>query len=215
MKLALYGYWRSSSTWRVRIALAWKGLAYEHRAVHLLRDGGEQHTADHVARNPMHQIPVLEVDGVAIGQSVAIIELLEELRPSPSLFPTDPIDRARARQIVEGINSGIQPLQNLAVMKELTHTWGHAPEQARSWSAAWIARGFDALERLAERSAGRYLVGDAVCVADVFLVPQMYNARRFGLDPSSWPVLARVEAAAIELDAFRSTRPETQPDAEP
>ena len=214
-RLVLRGYWRSSCTWRVRIALEWKGLPFETVPVHLLRDGGEQHASGHAAQNPMEQVPVLLVDGRPLSQSLAILEYLEEVAPEPPLLPRDPIARARARQLAEVVNSGIQPLQNLAVMQMLMRDHGLDREATQAWSRHWIDRGFAALERLVAAGGGPYAAGDQVTVADVCLVPQLYNARRFEMDLAPFPALLRVEEALLRHDAFRVSHPDRQPDAEP
>ena len=213
MELALYGYFRSSSSWRVRIALAWKGLAWEDRPVHLLRGGGEQHRPEHRALNPMEQVPVLVVDGEPVAQSVAILELLEELAPAPALLPSAPLDRARVRQMVETVNSGIQPIQNLRVMQQLGERFGADAVGQQAWSRGFIAEGFAALEELVGRFGGAFCFGDAVSLADVMLVPQLFNARRFHVGLAAYPRLLAVEAALLGLPAFHDTRPEAQPDA--
>ncbi len=214
--MRLYNYWRSSASWRVRIALNLKGIAYEYDAVSLIADGGRQHTESYRALNPMAQVPTLEFDvgGVThrLTQSIAIIEYLEERFPTPSLLPKDPYLRARARALAEVVNSGIQPLQNLEPQRYVREVLNG---DAKAWTEHFIGRGMRALESLASETAGRFLVGDEVTVADVCLVPQMFAARRFGVDPASLPTLARVEAACNELAAFEAARPEHQPDAPP
>jgi maleylpyruvate isomerase len=211
--MKLYGYWRSSSAWRVRIALAWKGVPYEYQPVHLLRDGGEQHGPAYRAVNPLEEVPTLEleVDGQLrrLTQSLAIIDFLEAYAPSPPLFPRAPFLRARVRQLAEIINAGTQPLQNSGVLARVKQLG--ADEQA--WARHYIARGLAALELVAGETAGAFLVGDAVSVADVLLVPQLYNARRFALPLESYPLLARVEAACVSLPAFVDSHPDKQPDA--
>lgn len=208
--MKLYGYWRSSCSWRVRIALEVKGLEYEYVPVHLLK--GEQRASEHAARNPMEQVPVLELDdGQRLGQSIAIIEYLEERFPEPALLPRDPVLRARARQLAEIVNSGIQPMQNLGILDHLKEA---APELDRkAFPARFIARGFAAMEAIAKHTAGRYLVGDAVSVADVCLVPQFYGARRFGVPLDPYPTLVAVEARLAELSAFKKAHADAQPDA--
>lgn len=212
--MKLYGYWRSSSSWRVRIALAYKELDVEQAPVHLVRDGGEQHSDWFRTLNPAEQVPVLEVEDDhgtphRIGQSLAILAFLEERHPVPPLLPDDPFERARARQLAELVNSGIQPLQNLAVIQKL-----EAMEQdAKAWCRDFIERGLDAYEEILTESAGAYSVGDSPSWADACLVPQLYNARRFDLDLEAFPRILRVEEACMELDAFRNTHPDRQPDA--
>lgn len=210
----LYGYWRSSSTWRVRIALAHKGIEHETVPVHLVRDGGEQHADWFHELNPADQVPVLQfADGQStrrIGQSLAILAYLEEAYPSPSFLPADPYLRARARQLAELVNSGIQPLQNLAVIQKLK-----AMElDAGAWCRDWIDRGLHSYEELLGESAGSYSVGDEPSWADALLIPQLYNARRFHLDLEPFPRIRAVEEACLALPAFRDTRPDAQPDAE-
>lgn len=208
--MRLYGYWRSSSAWRVRIALEWKGLPWEYVPVHLVADGGQQNLPAHAARNPMRQVPVLELDdGRLLSQSVAIVEYLEELQPTPPLLPADPFARAVVRQLVEVVNSGIQPLQNLRVLAAMEAAGG----DRGAWARQVIEPGLAALQELARPHAGRFLVGDAPSLADVFLVPQLYNARRFGCGLEPLDLLLRVEQAAQALPAFQRAHPDRQPDA--
>lgn len=212
--MKLYGYWRSSSTWRVRIALAWKGIAYEYQPIHLVRGGGEQHSPSYRAINPLGEVPCLEVEvGGAtrrLSQSVAIIELLEQAVPRPPLFPEDPFLTARTRQLVEIVNSGTQPLQNSGVLGRVKNEL-HADEQA--WARHFITRGLTALETLTGETAGAYSVGDQVTAADAYLVPQLYNARRFGTDLEPFPRLLAIEARCLALPPFTSSHPDRQPDA--
>ncbi len=215
MKLTLFSYFRSSSTWRVRIALAWKQLPYEYIAVHLVKDGGEQYRADYLARNPQAMVPVLEVedDGTRrpIAQSLAIIEYLEERVPEPTLFPRDAYLRARTRQLAEIINSGIQPYQNLSVLKRVA---GDLGGDDKAWARGFIERGLAAFEKAASETAGRFCVGDAPTLADCCLVPQLYHARRFGADVGPLERLLEIEAACAELPAFQAAHPDRQPDAQ-
>ncbi|HEY8426948.1 MAG TPA: maleylacetoacetate isomerase [Sandaracinaceae bacterium] len=209
--MKLYGYWRSSATYRVRIALAYKGVPHEIVPVHLLEGGGQQHTEAYRAKNPMAQVPALELDdGTVLAQSMAILEYLEERYPEPPLLPKNPVQRARARQLAEIVNSGIQPLQNLDVTKRLEA----AGVDAKAWSVGVIRRGLAAYEAIAARTAGEFSVGDAPTIADCALVPQLYNARRFGIDVAAeHPTLARIEARCAELEAFARAHPDRQPDA--
>ncbi|MFO0645436.1 MAG: maleylacetoacetate isomerase [Polyangiales bacterium] len=216
MTLRLHNYWRSSASWRVRIALNLKGIAYEYVPVSLIADGGQQHTDAYRALNPMAQVPTLEIEEegavLRLTQSIAIVEYLEERFPTPSLLPKDAYSRARARALAELVNSGIQPLQNLEPQRYVRE---ELHGDAKAWTTYFIGRGMRALEALASETAGRFLVGDEVSVADVCLIPQMFAARRFGVDPATLPTLARVEAACNALEAFAAARPERQPDAQP
>jgi len=212
VKYGLRSYFRSSCSWRVRIALAWKGLDVDMVPVHLVKDGGEQHQDAHKTLNPMRQLPVLMVGDEPISQSVAILEYLEERHPHPALLPSDPLGRARVREMVEVINSGIQPIQNLSVMQELKRTFDIDKDGTLSWSRYWITRGFDALETLVIRSNGRYSSGDQVTLADVCLVPQIYNARRFGVEMEAFPTLLKIEKELDAIEAFAAARPEVQGD---
>lgn len=215
MTLRLHGYWRSSSTWRVRIGLALKGLAFEHAIVNLIAH--EHEREEHRARSPLGQIPVLEVvEGGRtrhLVQSMAILEWLDETHPEPPLLPRDPDGRARVRALAEHVNSGIQPLQNAVVLRTIKEK---VPGWEREWARLFIARGLDGLERAVnDGGAGRFAHGDAPGLADCYLVPQLYNARRYGLDPAPWPTLLRIEAACAALPAFQAAHPDRQPDAPP
>lgn len=214
--MKLYNYWRSSASWRVRIALAHKGIAYEYVPVNLIKGGGEQHAEGYRAMNPLAQVPTLEwTDGGVtrrLTQSLAIIEYLEETHPSPPLFPKDPYLRAKARQLAEVINSGVQPLQNLEPQRYVRE---ELKGDAKAWTRHFIERGMAALEAEARETAGRFLVGDEVTVADLCLVPQMLATRRFAGDPGAYPTLLRVEESCLALPAFRESHPERQPDAAP
>ena len=223
--MRLYGYWRSSASYRVRIALALKGVTYEYVPVHLVRDGGEQRAADYRAKNPMAQVPTLELEAdldewegpegavVRLSQSIAILEWLDETYPTPPLLPKKALDRARARELAEIVNSGMQPLQNLPLMAELKRLGGDAAGPA--FARAANEHGLAALEAKALVSAGKCLVGDDVTIADVCLVPQLYGARRFGVDVAAYPTIARVEAGLVALPAFAAAHPDRQPDAQP
>ncbi|WP_342376286.1 maleylacetoacetate isomerase [Myxococcus stipitatus] len=215
--LRLHSYWRSSASWRVRLGLNLKGLPYEYVAVHLLKDGGQQNSAEYRAVNPMRTVPTLEWKeadgtGLRLSQSIAILEFLEERIPSPALLPKDAYLRARVRMVAEAVNSGMQPLQNLAVLQRIK---SELNGDDKAWAAHWNVRGLEALEALVKPTVGRYCVGDAVTLADVCLVPQLYGARRFGVDVSAYPTLLRIEAACMELPAFQAAHPDRQPDAVP
>jgi maleylpyruvate isomerase len=213
--LRLHGYWRSSSTWRVRIGLALKDLAYERNIVNLL--AGEQWSEAHRARSPLAQVPVLEVieDGrtLILVQSMAILEWLEERFPEPALLPPDLAGRARVRALAEHVNSGIQPLQNAHPLKILKEKF---PGYEKEWARLHIATGLAALERAVnDGGAGRFCHGDAPGLADCYLVPQLGNARRFGVDLAPYPTLRRIDEAASALAPFRAAHPDAQPDAPP
>lgn len=212
MKYTLYNYWRSSSSWRVRIALEHKRLAYTYVGVPLLE--GAQRRDDYAAMNPMRQVPTLVVtdDGGAqheLAQSLAIIEYLDETHPTPPLLPRDPIARARVRQLAEIVNSGIQPHQNTGTLAALAKLGQDGP----AWARAFITDGLAAMEAIARRTAGRFLVGDELSIADVCLIPQLFGARRFGADLTNVPTLLRVEEACNALEAFRRAHADVQPDA--
>jgi maleylpyruvate isomerase len=212
--MRLYGYWRSSSAWRVRIALAYKDIACEIVPVHLVRGGGEQHLPAFLRHNPMGQVPVLELDGDSgpsyLSQSMAILEYLEEIRPEPPLLPADRMGRARARQLAEIVNSGTQPLQNLKLQQALRAAGLDPGPLVRGF----IATGLAALETLSTSTAGRFLVGDQPTFADVFLVPQLFAARRLQLDLAAFPTLLRIESTCADLPAFVAAHPDAQPDHE-
>ena len=213
--MKLWSYWRSSSAYRVRIALGLKQLPFEYIATHLARDGGQQQAPAFANINPQRQIPVLEVveggESRRLVQSMAIIEYLDERHSEPPLLPVAAIDRAHVRALAELVNSGIQPLQNISTFNELKKH-GVEPE---GWARHFIAKGLAALESLAEPRAGAFMFGERVGLADIYLVPQLYNARRFGVPLDDFPTLTRAEANAQALPAFESARPERQPDAEP
>jgi maleylpyruvate isomerase len=216
--LRLYSYWRSSASWRVRIALAYKGVPFEYRPVHLVREGGEQYRADYRSINPFSQVPVLEIEVPGgppqrITQSMAIIEYLEERVPAPPLFPDDPWLRARVRMLAEIINAGIQPLHNAPSVLGYVKGVLNADEQA--FARHFLTRGLIALEGSAAETAKTFLVGDQPTLADVFLIPQLSSARRFGVELAAFPTLLRVEAACDVIPAFANARPERQPDAPP
>ena len=206
--MKFYGYWRSSASWRVRIALNYKNVAYEYVPVNLVEGG--QREAEYRALNPMAQVPTLILDdGRQLAQSLAILEYLEETVPEPALLPRDPYLRARVRQLAELVNAGIQPLQNTETVRQLK---AHHVDE-KPWLQYFVGRGLDALEASAQAHAGKFLVGDEVTYADVCLVPQLHHARRFELDQARWPLCTRVEAACLELEAFQKAQADRQPDA--
>ncbi len=212
--MKLFNYWRSSSSYRVRLALHFKALPFEYVAVGLL--SGEQHAAPHRARNPLGTVPLLEVehDGktLQIPQSVAIVEYLEERHPEKPLFPRDLGARAAMRALVEQVNSGIQPFGNLTTLKYVKN---ELKADERLFAKTFVASGLRVLEQLAERSAGRFMVGDAFTWADACLLPQLYGARRFDVDLGQYPLLLKLETNALALPFVQLAIPERQIDAQP
>ena len=212
--MKLYGYWRSSSSWRVRIGLALKEVDYEYEAVHLVEEGGRQHADNYRELNPMRQVPLLEweEDGEVhhLSQSLAILEFVEESFDGPSLLPGTPAQRGRIRQLAEVVNSGIQPLQNLAVIQKLRD---ELDEDARAWCAYWIRRGLEAYEEMVANEEGTFSVGDEPTLADACLIPQLYNARRFKVELDDLSQLLAIEEACFERQAFQVSHPDQQPDA--
>jgi maleylpyruvate isomerase len=213
-ELILYNYWRSSSSHRVRIALELKGLAYRYDAVDLRVD--EQSGEAHRSRSPTGFVPCLVIDGVPYVESVAILELLDERFPEPRLLPADPHARARVRALVEIVNSGIQPFQNLSVLKHVSPDL----EVQRAWARHFIGRGLASLEAAMqgherEGTGGPFAYGGAPTAADAFLVPQVNSARRFKVELAPYARVVRAFEAAMKLDAFQRAAPERQPDAVP
>ena len=208
--MTLYAYWRSSSAWRVRIALQLKGVEHDIRSVNLLK--GEHRSPEHLAVSPLGQIPVLQLaDGTCLTQSLAICQYLDAEHPTPRLVPTDALAAAHVWAMAEVINSGTQPLQNMTLLRTV-----EALGVSRlDWGQRVIGEGLRALQTLSAPHRGRYLFGDEVTLADVCLVPQLYNARRFQLDLSDLQPLVDIDARCAELAAFRRAHPDVQPDAHP
>jgi maleylacetoacetate isomerase len=202
----LFDYYRSSASYRVRIALNLKQIAYERVPLNLLE--GAHKAQDYRARNPQGLVPLLEIDGRRIGQSLAIIDYLDATRPEPPLVPHQASDRAQVLAMALTIACDIHPLNNLRVLKYLSGPLGE-PEDARTqWSAHWITEGFAALEAVAQDCAGRFLFGDAPTLADICLVPQMFNARRVDVPLDPYPTLVRADAEASRLPAFAAAHPD-------
>jgi maleylpyruvate isomerase len=206
----LFNFWRSSSSYRVRIALNYKAIAYDYIAVNLTQ--GEQLSANYLLTHPLGHVPALELDGIVFVESIAILELLEERFPEPHLYPSRSDERAHVRALVELVNSGIQPLQNLVVLK----TIGDAKKQA--WLEQFLPRGLAAVEaQMAAHAAsgvrGDFAFGATFSAADCALVPQVYSAIRFGIPLTPYPRIARAYAAALEIPAVAAAAPEVQPDA--
>jgi len=214
-QLTLYTYWRSSAAYRVRIGLALKGLEYASEPVHLVQDGGQQHAAAFAALNPQELVPVLRHGDQVLRQSLAILEYIDEAWPEPALLPADAGGRARVRALAQAIACDVHPLNNLRVLQYLERELDVAAPAREAWVRHWIGSGLDAVEKLlaGDPGTGAFCHGDAPGLADCVLVPQLYNARRFGLDVAGWPVIARIDAACAALPAFAAAVPEAQPDA--
>ena len=213
--LVLYDYWRSSASYRVRIALNLKGLAYEQRPVHLVRSGGEQHQDAYRRVNPQGLVPALVHGDRVLTQSLAICEYLDEAFGGPALLDGDAGRRARIRALAQAVACDIHPINNLRVLKYLGDELGQGEDAVRRWYAHWITLGFAAVERtLASREErSPFCFGEAPSLADCCLVPQVYNAERFACDLEPYPELMRVVAHCRALDAFEAAQPEFQPDA--
>lgn len=216
-RLVLYSYWRSSAAYRVRIGLNLKGLAYDIVPVHLLRDGGEQHSQAYAKANPQQLVPMLQHGHRMLRQSLAILEYLDEVWPEPSLLPATARGRQRVRALAQLVACDIHPLNNLRVLQYFEDDWGVPQPERDVWIRHWMTKGFEAFEALmADNPAtSEFCEGHAPTIADCCLVPQLYNARRFGVDLAPYPTLCRVEAACLALPAFDAARPERQPDAPP
>ena len=212
--LKLHGYFRSSAAFRVRIALNLKRLPYEQAFVHLRKN--EQRAPDYLAKNPQGLVPLLEDGDTRFVQSLAIIEYLDEIHPSPEFLPEGPEDRARVRALAQIIAADIHPLDNLRVLRYLAKPLGHDEKTVEAWFNHWIRLGFEAIEpMLRDRRTGAFCHGDAPGLADICLVPQMFNARRYpSFDMTPFPTVARVFDNCMRLDAFKRAAPDQQPDFE-
>jgi maleylacetoacetate isomerase len=207
--MRLYTYFRSSAAYRLRIALNLKGIAYQQTAINLLK--GEQAEAAYAAVNPQKRVPTLDTGHAVLIQSPAILEYLDEVHPEPPLLPVGAVPRARVRAVAALIGCDVHPLNNVAVLRYLKRDLGHEQPKIDAWYRHWIEEGFAAVEALVE--PGPYAFGDRVTMADVYLVPQVYNARRFNIPLDAFPKIAGIDAACAALDAFQDASPERQPDA--
>ena len=211
--MKLYSYFRSSAAYRVRIALNLKGLPYEMEAAHLTRDGGRQYTAEFKALNPQMRVPVLQLSsGDVLTQSLAIIEYLDEIQPEPALLPADALARAHVRALAQIVACDIHPLNNLMVLQYLKRQMKHEQAEIDTWYHHWVTRGFNSIEAM--MTPGPYACGAHVTLADICLVPQVFNARRLKVPLDKFPKIVAVEQACLKLSAFDKARPENQPDAE-
>ena len=211
--MKLYSYFRSSAAYRVRIALNLKGIAYETAPIHLVKDGGHNRRPEYRAVNPQMRVPALVISsGEVLIQSLAIIDYLDETHPNPPLLPKNPIARARARSLAEIVACDIHPLNNTSPLRYLKRVMHQEQSAIDAWYHHWVTEGFEALEALVAPSP--YCCGSAVTIADILLVPQVYNARRLNVPLDAFPKITAIEAACLALPAFDKARPENQPDAE-
>ncbi|MFC4930944.1 maleylacetoacetate isomerase [Massilia sp. GCM10023247] len=214
--MKLYTYFRSSAAYRVRIALNLKGLAYDAVPVHLLKDGGQQRQEDYRKINPSGLVPAFQDDRITLTQSAAIIEYLDERFPAVPLMPQDVAGRARVRELAQIIACDIHPLNNLRVLRHLVHELKLSEEAKTEWIRHWIREGMASLEAHLARdpAAGPFCHGPAPTMADCFLVPQVFNAKRFDIDVDAYPNIARINALCVDMPAFAAAHPSKQPDAE-
>ena len=213
--LKLYSYWRSTAAYRVRTALNIKRLSYSIIPVHLVKDGGEQHKPEYAGKNPQELVPLLDDNGKLLSQSMAICEYLDETYDGPDLLPSEPFEKAKVRSVCQIIACDIHPLDNLRVLQYLSGELKISDEDKSRWYAHWILEGFKAIESMLQeyKAKGPFCFGDKLTLADVFLVSQMYNARRFNVELSDFPRLVEIEQHCLTLDAFKDAKPEAQPDA--
>ncbi|NJM83886.1 MAG: maleylacetoacetate isomerase [Tabrizicola sp.] len=209
--MRLYDYWRSTAAYRVRIALHLKGLACEQVPIDL-RAGGQQ-AEDYLARNPQGLVPFFEDGDLAVGQSLAIIDYLEETHPEPALLPADPKDRARVRAIAQIIACDIHPLNNLRVLQYLERDLGCDQLKRMIWYHRWLADGFKAIEAMVRDKGGEFCFGDLPTLADICLVPQVYNAKRYEVDLGPFPTIRRINDHCQQIEAFAKAAPQHQPGA--
>ena len=211
--LKLYTYWRSSAAYRVRIALYHKGLEFESVPVNLIKDGGQQHSEQYRQMNPAALVPTLLDGDFALNQSLAIIDYLEALAPTPSLYPQKLQDKMLVKAMAMDIACEVHPINNLRVLQYLAQEFSADPEIKQAWLQHWMSAGFEALERQLEKYSGQYCFGDQITLADLCLVPQVYNANRFGIELVDFPLLTNIVERCNSLPAFVQAQPEQQSDA--
>jgi len=217
MSLKLYGYWRSSATYRVRIALNLKGLEYEYIPVHLVKDGGQQHQDAYRQLNPASLVPTLVDDDedIILNQSLSIIEFIDERYREPCpLLPEHSLEKARVRALAQDIACDMQPLANLRVLNALRSQFDASDETVKSWVQNWTHKGFAGIESRLQTQAGKFCFDFDVSLADVCLVPQVYNAKRFSVDMAQYPLISKIADNCNALEAFNNALPENQPDAQ-
>jgi maleylacetoacetate isomerase len=210
--LTLYNYFRSSTSYRTRIALHYKNLEFEYKPVHLLNNGGEQHSEDYKKMNSMAEVPTLVHDGKVMGQSMAIIEYLDEVFPKNPLFPKDPFKKTRVRQFCENINSFMHPLSNLKVLQYLEKNHQYDQAKKEEWVSHWLTKGFQALEQILKNEGGKFCFGNEVTAADMFLIPQIFSAERFKVSLEPFPLCRMINSECIKLESFKKAHPFRQPD---
>lgn len=211
----LYSYYRSSCAYRVRLALAYKGLSYTTHPVHLVRNGGEQHAPEYAALNPQEQVPTLVDGDFVLTQSMAIMEYLEEKHPTPAILPADTQARAYVRQISLVMVADIHPINNLKILQHLSNDLGVTQAQKNEWYSKWVMQGFAATEKLLERSpwrTGSFVCGDTPTMADFSLIPQVYNAARYEIPLDDYPIIRAINDHCLTLPFFDAASPENQPD---
>ena len=211
--MKLYGYWRSSAAYRVRIALHLKEINFESIPVHLVKDGGEQHSLEYVELNPTHLVPTLVDGDITLNQSLAILDYLEEKYPQQSIYPVSLNERSLAKAIAYDVACEIHPVNNLRVQQYLVNELTVTDAQKLAWTHHWMALGFAAIEKKLAATADKYCFGDNVTIADICLVPQVYNANRFKLDMSAYPTINAIVERCNQLPAFIKALPENQEDA--
>ncbi|MGH8396722.1 MAG: maleylacetoacetate isomerase [Gammaproteobacteria bacterium] len=213
--MELYTYFRSSAAYRVRIALNLKGLKADYHYVHLVKDGGQQHQPDYLAVNPQGLVPALVDNGQVLTQSLAIIEYLDETHPQPPLLPKDPLGRARVRALAQVVACDIHPVNNQRILKYLEKEFGVDEAARNKWYCHWIIEGFTSLEKLlaGNSATGKFCHGDQPAIADLCLVPQVFNARRFKVEMSAFPTIQRIDDNCLKLKAFADAAPGKQADA--
>ncbi len=208
----LFNYFRSSTSYRVRIALNLKNIPYEYKAVHLLKNGGEQYLPEYKALNPLSEVPTLVHEGRPISQSMAIIEYLEDIQETPPLFPEDPYKKAKVRQFCENINSFLHPVNNLKVQQKLEMDHQYDAEKKAQWVQYWTTPGLAVLEGMLTQTKGTYSFGNQITAADVFLIPALFSAQRFQVKLEAFPQCLEIYNTCLELEVFKRAHPYRQPD---
>ena len=213
MEFKLYSYYRSSCSYRVRIALELKNINYTYIPIHLLEDGGHQNTNEYQKINTKQEVPVLIHNETPISQSMAIIEYLDEIKPEEKLFPKDLVAKAYVRQACEIINSGIQPLQNLRILNKLVSDYKINDSQKKIWMSDVVTQGLNSFEKFISNKSGTYCFGDTITAADLFLIPQIFSSVRFGVDTTPYKTLMQINDNCLKLEPFKKAHPDVQPDS--